>query len=111
MLIATKMEQAYSHWYKYAVDQNCAFFDVHHIKGAFITAERDLMKCLTKVPDFNILKRFLNNNINVIFVSCDKSSNLCLMYNDDYFSKLYDVFSDNSKFIDITNVNSKHKKK
>ena len=25
MLIATKMEQAFSHWYKYAVEQNCDF--------------------------------------------------------------------------------------
>jgi hypothetical protein len=66
---------------------------------------QELSFCNTKDARVEKFLKFKNEHPNLIFLKCDKSKNICLLYLKDYLSKMHDLFQNESDFLKIQNFN------
>ena len=64
-----------------------------------------LSTCNTKDAKIEKFLKFKRDNSDLIFLKCDKSNNICLMTKSEYFSKLENLFQNDTDFLKINNFN------
>ena len=96
--ILSSFEQLYRKWSEYAKSQNIGFFTILEARTKMLLAFNELTKCYTDNCDAKCLKDFLKLHPELLILQIDKSKNIEIMTQDQYISKLQNVFSDETKF-------------
>ena len=89
----------FNHWKNYADSENISRFTQLQAKVCLLSSFLDLSKCHGDTKKANIVKKFLNNNPNILICPVDKSKNLIILYKIDYEAKLETVFQDGKNLL------------
>ena len=91
--ILHKNELLFSHWLTYAQSRGLNVFKIAEIRSLLVLEMLKLKNCNTPNTDSKVLKLFLDQNKDSIFLQIDKSKDLAYLDLHDYIHKLISVFS------------------
>jgi hypothetical protein len=90
---------------KNAREQNIDEFSIEDLRCSIMRTGRKLSFCNTQDTRVEKFLSFKREHSNILFVKCDKSKNICVVFKKDYAKKLNEIFENNSGYLKIENFN------
>ena len=78
-------------------------FSIEDLRCTTMRTGRKLSFCNTQDTRVEKFLTFKRDNPEILFMKCDKSKNICVMYKKDYAKKLNELFRNNNDFSKIEN--------
>ena len=90
--ILTEFENFFQEWSRFAISNSVDLIKITEVKDLLYLLFLQFTRCSRDTKDMKILKEYLENNEDLVFLCADKSKNISVFDKNDYLQKLSDDY-------------------